>query len=205
MSTVAILTIKRFDAAKQRLGDARIRPALAEAMMTDVLAALRVSKAIDEILIVSGEPKAKDHGRVLEDPDDGHNPAAARGIAKAVAMGATRVVLLAGDCPLVDPADLDVLLTGRGDHVVVIADRHGTGTNGLVLSPPTAIVPSFGEGSCKRHQDLAAAAGIDCSVATGTTIALDIDTPADLQQLIGSLDGDNAPHTRAVLAAEKIL
>ena len=205
MSTIAILTIKRFDAAKQRLGDAGIRPALAEAMMTDVLDAIAGSDAVDEVLIVSGEPRTHSHGRVIEDPDEGHNPAATRGIDAAIERGATRVVLLAGDCPLLDPVDLDSLLIDRGDHLVVIADRHGTGTNGLIISPPRAVAPSFGEGSCARHQELAAAAGIECTVATGTSLALDIDTPDDLRALIESTETQRAPNTRAVLSAEGLL
>lgn len=205
MSTVAILTIKRFDAAKQRLGGARFRPALAEAMMTDVVTTLHDCETIDEVLIVSGEPKAHRHGNVIDDPDEGHNQAAARGIEAALLHGATRVLLAAGDCPLVDSAEIDALLLGQNDDVVVIADRHGTGTNGLILSPPEILAPSFGEGSCARHQALAAEARISVSVASNTSMALDIDTPGDLEELIGSIEGDIAPHTRDVLRAEGLL
>ena len=44
MTTVAVLPVKRFDEAKQRLGETMrsgTRRALAEAMLTDVLTALR--------------------------------------------------------------------------------------------------------------------------------------------------------------------
>lgn len=205
MRTVAVLTIKRFDAAKQRLGDARFRPALAEAMMTDVLTALERTEAIDEVLIVSGEPATHRHGHVVDDPDDGHNPAAARGIEAAVQRGATRVLLVAGDCPLLDPGELDALLADRGENVVVIADRHGAGTNGLILSPPNAIEPSFGEGSRARHQALASEAGMTCFVAAHSSLAHDIDTPEDLQALVDAAGDTLAPNTRAVLRAEGLL
>lgn len=205
MSTFAILTIKRFGVAKQRLGDARFRPALAEAMMADVLAALDRCRRIDDILIVSGEPRVHRHRLVIDDPDEGHNPAAMRGIEAAVARGASRVILVAGDCPLIDPAELDALLVDRREHVVVIADRHATGTNGLILSPPRAIEPAFGEGSCARHRRLAEDADIGVSVATRTSLAHDIDTPEDLQALIAAADDSLAPNTRAVLRSEGLL
>lgn len=205
MTTVAILTIKRFTSAKQRLGDSPVRPALAEAMMVDALAALKGADAIDEVLIVSGEPEALRHGTVIDDPDEGHNPAAQRGIAAAVERGAERVLLVAGDCPLMEAETLNALLQRRGDHVAVVADRHGTGTNALVLSPPSAIAPAFGEGSCARHQALAEKAGIPCSVALRTSLALDIDTPEDLTELVGQIGPDEAPHTYELLHAEGLL
>ena len=45
------------------------------------------------------------------------------------------------------------------DASAVIPDRHGTGTNGLLMSPADAIGPAFGPGSCDRHLDRAARAG----------------------------------------------
>jgi 2-phospho-L-lactate guanylyltransferase len=205
MSTIAVLTIKRFGAAKQRLGSASFRPALARAMMIDALASLEACDALDDVVIVSGEPQARNHRNVVDDPDEGHNPAAVRGIAAALDRGATRVLLAAGDCPLLDSTELAVLIAQDGEGVTVIADRHGTGTNGLIMSPPTLIAPSFGDGSCARHQALAAAAGADCSVASGTSLALDIDTPEDLRMLIEVIDANVAPSTHALLSAEGLL
>ena len=44
-------------------------------------------------------------------------------------------------------------------------DRHGTGTNALLLTPPDVIAPSFGAGSRERHERLAREAGADVRVA----------------------------------------
>ena len=52
----------------------------------------------------------------------------------------------------------------RGRGVVILADRHGTGTNGLLLCPPDAIAPSFGMGSRERHAELAHRAGVPWTV-----------------------------------------
>ena len=96
---------------------------------------------------------------VLQDPrDPGHSEAATLGIVRAKALGAECVALLPGDCPLLDPSEVDAALgrmeTGR---VAVVPDRHGTGTNGLLMAPPDAIGPAFGPGSCERHLDRAGA------------------------------------------------
>ncbi|MGH2897571.1 MAG: NTP transferase domain-containing protein, partial [Solirubrobacteraceae bacterium] len=106
--TYAILPVKRFAAAKARLGDdlsAGTRRALAESMVTDVLMALRRTTAIDEVLIVTSEPTAEAIGHgygatVLPDrADDGQSAAVLIGIEHAIEHGATRVLLVPGDCP----------------------------------------------------------------------------------------------------------
>ena len=72
-----------------------------------------------------------------------------------------------GDCPALSPAELQELLDGAarpGREVVIVPDRHGTGTNGLLLAPPDAIAPSFGPGSFERHRALVAGrAGPSCA------------------------------------------
>jgi 2-phospho-L-lactate guanylyltransferase len=92
--------------------------------------------------------------------------------------------LLPGDCPLLDAAELDAAvarLPARG--VAVVPDRHGTGTNALLLAPPDAIEPAFGEGSRARHERLARSAGVECRVEPLASLATDVDTAADLAVL----------------------
>ena len=69
--------------------------------------------------------------------------------------------------------------------MLVVPDRHGTGTNALVLDPPDAIEPSFGPDSCQRHQRLAGASGVHCEVVEVPSLALDVDTPDDLAAIAG--------------------
>jgi len=214
MRTVAVLPIKRFGAAKTRLDhdlSEGTRRALAEAMVTDVLIALRRAKRVDEVLVVSGENAAValaagyDAAAVVDDPDDaGHSAAAERGVRVALERGATRVVLVPGDCPALDPAELDGLLRRpeQAPEVVVVPDRHGTGTNALVLTPPAVIRPAFGVGSRERHERLAREAGARAAVVDVPTLGLDVDTLDDLDALreaLGRLRG-GASHTRGLLA-----
>jgi 2-phospho-L-lactate/phosphoenolpyruvate guanylyltransferase len=175
-----------------------------------VLMALRRTRAVDDVVMVTSEPAAEAIGRsygarVLDDPlDAGQSAAAQIGIAHALETGAARVLLVPGDCPALDPAELEVLLApaGPGRAVVIVADRHGTGTNALLLTPPDAIEPAFGPGSRERHEQAAAVAGIPCSIEQLPTLELDIDTAEDLAALRGLLAERHggAAHTRGLLS-----
>jgi 2-phospho-L-lactate guanylyltransferase len=100
-------------------------------------------------------------------------------LAARAELSAQRALLVPGDTPALDTADLDALLA-RAEPVVIVPDRHGTGTNALLLTPPGAIAPAFGPGSCERHQAAAEAAGVDHAVLRLPSLALDVDTPEDL-------------------------
>src|SRR4051794_41220624 len=135
MRTAAILPVKSFGRAKQRLGGGFAdRPRLAAAMLADVLAALGRSGGLDELIVVTAEPAAAAAARaagahVVHDPEEtGQSAAAARGIAVARERGADRVLLVPGDCPALDPGEVERLLE-RPEGAVIVPDRHGTGTN----------------------------------------------------------------------------
>jgi len=188
--------VKRFAAAKRRLGlDDERRASLLVAMLEDVLEAIGGSRMVERTIVVTGEPAAAEVGaargaEVLTDPaDEGHPEAALIGIERAREEGSACVVLLPGDCPLLDPRELDSLLTGVGErYVAVVPDRHGSGTNALVLAPPDAIRPAFGEGSRERHVEAARNSGFPYSAEPVPSLALDLDTPADLIALTRELD-----------------
>ena len=211
MRTLAIVPVKRFSLAKQRLragvGDAG-REALAAAMVGDVLAALSQVQRIDATLVVTNEETVVELAHTLgaeaiADPHErGQSAAAGAGIAHAIEHGFERVLLAPGDCPALDPREVDELLGAAGaTAVVIVPDRHGTGTNALVLTPPDAIPPSFGPGSCERHRGLADRSGVSSHVERIGSLLLDVDTPNDLEALragLATLRGA-ATRTRALL------
>jgi 2-phospho-L-lactate/phosphoenolpyruvate guanylyltransferase len=210
MRATAVVPVKRFALAKSRLAagvDATRKPELIEAMIADVLEAIGRARSIERTIVVSQEPAAAGlaaaaGAELVDDFDDaGHVAAALAGIAVAEAAGARCVALLPGDCPLLDPRELDKMLTGVPDrYVAVIPDRHGTGTNALVLAPPGAIEPSFGEGSRERHVAAARAAGIPYGVEELTSLGLDLDTPADIVALTMAVErGGGAKRTAKAL------
>lgn len=217
MKATAIVPVKRFGEAKTRLLDAVDRPqraTLLKAMLSDVLAALADAEAIERVIVVTGEGRAERlalrHAQrsdtpleVFRDPDDpGHSEAATLGIVRAKALGADCVALLPGDCPLLEAAELDAALARmHSGRVAVIPDRHGTGTNGLLLSPPDAIGPAFGEGSRERHADRAGRRGFEVAIEELESLALDLDTPDDLASIAQALAAGRgrAPATAAAL------
>jgi 2-phospho-L-lactate guanylyltransferase len=197
MTTIAILPIKRFDRAKQRLGaglDPEARKTLAEAMVRDVLAALAEVRSLYRLVVVTGDPRARAlaraHDAVIVDDgsERGQSAAATVGTRRAAELGAERVVLVPGDCPALDPEELDGLLGIDDDPpaVTIVPDRHGTGTNALLLAPPDVIEPAFGPGSFERHVAAAREAGARLAVAHVPSLALDVDTPEDLAALRGA-------------------
>ena len=216
--TVAVLPVKSFGRAKQRLAErvgAPQRATLAAAMVGDVLEALGAVRGLDEILVVTAEPLAVEAAReaglrVIDDPvEAGHSEAALLGVDAAVRDGAERVLRVPGDGPALDPAEVDALLerdaarsADAARRVVIVSDRHGSGTNALLLTPPAVMPPSFGPGSLARHAGMASGAGADVRVAELRSLQLDVDTPGDLAALRAALGGlpGAAPRTRALLA-----
>jgi 2-phospho-L-lactate/phosphoenolpyruvate guanylyltransferase len=213
MKTFAVLPVKSFGSAKQRLSGllgSGFRQALAQAMLSDVLSAIRRVRGLDGIAVVTADRVAESAAmargvQVLRDTEEaGQSSAALLGVRHARASGFDRVLLVPGDTPLLDAAELEALLRDSEQRelgVAIVPDRHGTGTNALVLSPPDAIEPSFGPGSLKRHVDAAAAAGAAHAVAHVPTLMLDIDTGEDLAELVRVLEGrrGRAPSTRGAL------
>ena len=203
MRTLAVLPVKSFGLAKQRLGaavGADERRALARAMVGDVLEALSRVPGLDGVIVVTAEADLPLDGvEVVHDPAEaGQSAAAALGIDAALARGAERVLLVPGDCPALDADEVGALLADPAAGVVIVPDRHGTGTNALLLAPPTAIAPAFGPGSLARHVALA---GDDARVAELPSLGLDVDTPGDLAALRAALAArpGGAPRTRALL------
>jgi 2-phospho-L-lactate guanylyltransferase len=212
MNTVAIIPVKRLEDAKQRLAPSvqlGNRRALVESMFSDAMLALRRVPSIDQIFVVTSDPVASQiaagHNTiVVEDTASSHSEAAQLGIRRALATGATRALLVPGDCPLIDPAELEQLIARPVPErsVLIVPDRHGEGTNALLLTPPDAMTPAFGEGSRKRHTELAIAQGATPEVIGVPSLALDIDTPEDLDELLEmfATTRGRAAHTRGMLS-----
>jgi 2-phospho-L-lactate guanylyltransferase len=141
---------------------------------------------------------------VVHDPEEaGQSAAAVRGVAAAVERGAARVLLVPGDCPALDPEEVGRLLAAEHapPHVTIVPDRHGSGTNALLIAPPEALAPAFGPGSFARHSARARAAGVAVTVTDMPSLGLDVDTPGDLAALRGTLATrpGGATGTRAAL------
>ena len=204
MDATAIIPVKRFGPAKQRLLATLDRPqraVLVRAMLRDVLAATTGAEHVERVIVVTAEGRAERiallHARHARTPievlqergDRGHPEAATLGIVRAKALGARCVALLPGDCPLLDAGELDAALERmRPGRVVVVPDRHGSGTNALLMCPPDAIAPAFGPGSRERHTGRGERAGHEVAVEPLPSLALDVDTTEDLEEMAALLE-----------------
>jgi 2-phospho-L-lactate guanylyltransferase len=211
--TLAIVPIKSFASAKQRLSDSLAsgaRRSLVQAMFTDVLGALRHTAGIEAIAVVTDDISARalaagDRVHLLDDDAQAGQSAATRmGIEFAAAEGFDRVLLVPGDTPLLGPPEIeDMLVRAERDglDVAIVPDRHGTGTNGLLIRPPGAFDPQFGPGSLERHVAQAQERELAYRIEQVPSLCHDIDTPDDLAALWTVVDGSRrgAQRTRGAL------
>jgi 2-phospho-L-lactate guanylyltransferase len=207
MRTVAILPVKSFGAAKQRLGGLigqEARSALMRAMLSDVLSALAAVPSLDVVVVTANplavELSARGVAVLHDNREAGQSAAAGIGIGHAAAQGYERALLVPGDAPLLDPAEVTILLD-RPEQILLVPDRHGTGTNGVVMAPVDAIAPSFGPGSLARHEAAARDSGLTWAVDPVPSLVLDVDTPDDLEATTRALEArpGGAPATRDAL------
>src|SRR3954468_10866453 len=213
MRTLAIVPIKSFEVAKQRLSESLAsggRGSLVQAMFSGVRGARRGVEGMEQIAVVTADVAAGSIAageRMVLLHDDlcaGQSEATQIGIRYAIDNGFGRVLLVPGDTPLVQPPELDDLLERcerDGIGVAIVADRHGTGTNGLLIAPPGTFDPSFGPGSLERHLQQARERDLVHRVESLASLEHDIDTPGDLAALWTVVDGSRrgAQRTRGAL------
>jgi len=188
---VAVIPVGELERAKSRLGevlDAEERRDLVIGMLERTLAATIASARIAETLVVTPDGEvatiARAAGaRVIRQADRGLNHGLDEARNAAVDDGASALLVLPADLPGVSPEAVDALLETldvNGPRLVaIVPDRHGRGTNSLLLAPPDVIDFAFGGDSRVAHHHAAEAASVRVVEVDGP-LSLDIDTPEDL-------------------------
>ncbi len=194
-----LVPIKNTDSAKQRLAtvlDQPSRTKLAQAMLHDVLAAIHDWKARPEVGIVTGDPFATELAREFgfEVIPDAENPGETGAIEMATAVcverGIESTLVIPGDIPLIQGWELEEILTHAPPvGTVLVPAGDGRGTNAAFRRPANLFPLRFGNDSFNPHHAAAQATGKPCVVLNLPGIAVDVDTPADLRQLL-SLPGN---------------
>ena len=202
MRTIAIVPVKALSAMKTRLAAALTpdeRIALMRRTLRRVLAALDLPQVAARVVVSPDEGILRDaraagaHG--LLQASDGLNPGLVEARDWAMANGAEALLIALGDLPLLSREQVAALLAqDSGPNSVVLGpDRHGTGTNLLLLHPPDAIPLLFGGGSLARHRAAAEVKGLVIRFYEHPATALDLDTPDDLAELADHLTAVTTP------------
>jgi 2-phospho-L-lactate guanylyltransferase len=190
-TVVAVIPVGTLSGAKSRLGavlDAEERLELTLRLARRTIEATVASRRIGEVLVVTPDDAVRSlaqelGARPIRQRDGGLNRGVDIGRDEATAAGATAVLILPIDLPEISTDAIDevvrVLDGPRRPLVAIVADRHGRGTNALLIAPPNAIDTCFGGDSRAAHVAAARAAGAELVELDGP-LALDLDTPDDL-------------------------
>jgi 2-phospho-L-lactate guanylyltransferase len=190
-----LVPVKNLANAKQRLASAleqSARTELAHAMLEDVLNALAESAA-DQVSLVTSDPFALElvdryRFAVIADESNASETAAIEMATRVCeSRGIHSTLVIPADIPLLEASDIGAIYASapaNGSVLVPSTDQRGTNA---VLRRPASLFPlRFGNDSFMPHLSAAVAARTTCVVLSLPRIALDIDTPEDLQQLVNA-------------------
>lgn len=191
MTSWTIVPIRGLASGKTRLApalDAQGRLQLCTQLLLGTLDAVQATfGSLERCIVVSADPAARSLAQaraastLCDPPGASLDCALTAARETARSNGATRLLLLSADLPYINSAALRSLLALRTPAVpVLLADKCGTGTNGMLLPARLPLRFAFGPGSLQRHRDALAALGADAASSDDPRLAFDIDTPADL-------------------------
>jgi 2-phospho-L-lactate guanylyltransferase len=196
---VILIPVKNFSGAKQRLAgvlDQPSRTKLAQAMLEDMLIAISEWEARPKVALVTSDPFATTlagkHGfEVIPDPaNPGETGAIEMATSVCVERGADFTIIIPADIPLIQAWELEeIVKQAPAAGSVLVPAGDGRGTNAVFRRPANLFPLRFGNDSFRPHYAAAQSTGKPCIVLQLPGIAVDVDNPSDLQQLI-SLPGE---------------
>lgn len=190
-----LIPVKALAFGKSRLSGAlspehRVR--LTEDVLRRLIHLLRGERRIEGITVVSRDPQVRiwlrgRRVRLLHESGEGLNAALRE--AREQLPGVAALLVLPSDLAALSAQDVSAMLDAAaapdGRCVVIAPDRHGSGTNALLLRPPGLIDFQFGPDSASLHAAAARAAGVEPVVYRSDSIALDLDSPEDYELYSG--------------------
>jgi len=198
-----LIPVKDLSHAKQRLAgllSPEERTSLAWLLMKHVFNEVAAVKSCDTIAIVTAYEPAMRLGRRLgfeiisETEQISESISVDYGSRIARDRGATSVLRLPIDLPIIVASDIEMLLqhAGRDSDVpasLLVPSRDGTGTNALLRTPPDLFPSHFGPNSLEKHCAESLCRGARCDLLHLPRVACDLDEPADIAYLIGQGKG----------------
>jgi 2-phospho-L-lactate/phosphoenolpyruvate guanylyltransferase len=191
-TTSAVVPVKDLRGTKSRLApilDPGARAGLTLYMMGRVVRAI-AEAGLEDVCVVSPDrivlEEAKRRGATpLVQESRGLNPALEEGRRRAMGLGASTLLVLPADLPLLDAGDVRAVLhqAGEGPSAVISPDGGRTGTNALLIQPPDVLPFAFGPHSFEAHLGAARKCSLDVRICERPHLAFDLDTAGDLARL----------------------
>ncbi len=211
MTYTALVPVKELNAAKSRLAaylSRQQRESLVLDMLHHVLQILLASRLFERVSVVSPDTRVLEHARLwgaqpLKEEQHGHNSALQAAAMREQAAGATAILTISADLPLLGISDIQGMIEQSRQHAVVLApSQDGTGTNAILMRPPLALPYLFGLNSRQRYQQAVRQRKLSSTVYTSIGLAMDIDTIDDLQRLRdepGTREGERNSYDRCFI------
>ena len=175
-----LIPVKAFSDAKARLAEAlppAERAALAESMATTVV---RAAEPLDVWIVCDDTAVAEWATRLGANvpwkPGRGLNGAVNEGVADLAHLDVDIVIVAHADLPHAEHLEW----LADADGVTLVPDRHGDGTNVIVIPTDSGFVFSYGPASFTRHHAEAERLGLEVRVVHDDRLAWDVDRPEDL-------------------------
>ncbi|MGA9920625.1 MAG: 2-phospho-L-lactate guanylyltransferase [Candidatus Dormiibacterota bacterium] len=187
-----VIPVKRSLGSKQRLVSElpdEVRQLVSRALASRVVRCAAEGWAPSRVVVVGDDLEitelcARLGLATLPDEGAGQSEAVRTGQLWCVERGATTLATVAADLPRVEASDLrrlwEVAAQLPPTSLVVIPDRAGSGTNGLLVNPAASNPFSFGSDSMRRHREMGEGLGLHVSVLEVPRLAWDVDRPEDL-------------------------
>jgi 2-phospho-L-lactate guanylyltransferase len=192
MTYIALIPVKTLATAKSRLApylSQHQRESLVLDMLHHVLHVLLDSSSLERVSVVSPDPRVLAQAKIwgaqaLMEEQDGHNSALHAAALREQATGATAILTVSADLPLLCTSDILALVELSKQHQVVLGSSlDNSGTNALLVRPPLALPYLFGPDSLHRYLDAATQKHLSSVVLRRIGLAFDVDTVGDLREL----------------------
>jgi len=196
MSTWLVVPVRSLKDGKRRLTpalDAGERAALVERLLVRTLEQAAEFPGLGQTLVVTACEAARACAvacgvRVLDDSGSGGlNDALAQARSTVEALGASRMLVVSADLPLLEADDLRACAQAAagttGTTIALAPDRAREGTNGMCLPASCAFDFSFGPNSFVEHLDRVRRLNMHAAVVERAGLAFDVDLPAHLSEL----------------------
>jgi len=193
----ALLPVKDPKNAKQRLASllsAEQRERLVRALSEEVLLQLMAVKGLDRVVVASSDPEtlllaaAAKATPMQEHAQISHSDSVDQATQQLMKWGATSLLLVPVDVPLVRTAEMEELLVAAAGltapSLVIVPNGEGTGTNAMLRTPPDLITSRYGPNSLAQHLEQARAAGAAVRVLNPPGLVHDVDTPEEARDLL---------------------